>query len=60
MCIYTERLILRKFTENDINEIFEIHKNNDVNKYLPWYPLKSLDEARIFFKEKIVMTLGMD
>lgn len=52
MCIYTERLILRKFTENDINEIFEIHKNNDVNKYLPWYPLKSLDEARIFFKEK--------
>ena len=48
----TERLILRKFTENDIEALFDIYKDRDVNTYLPWFPLKSLDEAKVFFKER--------
>lgn len=31
----TERLILRKFTENDIEALFFILKDEDVNKFLP-------------------------
>ncbi|MGG0730209.1 GNAT family N-acetyltransferase [Bacillus paramycoides] len=52
--IETERLILRKFTENDIEALFAIYKDEEVNTYLPWFPLKSLEEAEIFFKDKYI------
>ncbi len=48
----TERLVLRKFTGDDIEAIFEINRDVEVNTYLPWFPLKSLDEAKEFFHEK--------
>ena len=47
--IETERLILRKFTEGDIESLFQIYRDEEVNQFLPWFPLKSLDEARSFF-----------
>ena len=47
----TERLILRKFTENDIIPLFFILKDKEVNTYLPWFPLKTLEEAEKFFKD---------
>lgn len=50
--IETERLILRKFTEKDIEALYRILKDTDVNTFLPWYPLKSLDEARAFYEER--------
>lgn len=46
----TERLILRKFTESDKEALFSIYKDEEVNIYLPWFPLKSLEEAETFFK----------
>lgn len=46
----TERLILRKFTESDKEALFSIYKDEEVNTYLPWFPLKSLEEAETFFK----------
>ena len=48
----TERLILRKFTENDIEALLLILKDEEVNKYLPWYPLKDIKEARRFYEER--------
>lgn len=48
----TDRLILRKFTENDIEALFSIYKDEEVNTYLPWFPLKSLEEAKTFFEER--------
>lgn len=48
----TERLILRKFTENDIGALYLILKDEAVNIFLPWFPLKSIDEARAFFAER--------
>ncbi len=48
----TERLILRKFTENDIEAIYQIYSNEEVNKFLPWFPLRSIEEARLFFEER--------
>lgn len=48
----TERLILRKFTEKDIEALFIILKDKEVNTFLPWYPVKSVEEARRFYEEK--------
>jgi len=52
----TERLILRRFNENDMVALFAIYRDKDVNTYLPWYPLKSLEETKAFFKEKYTET----
>lgn len=48
----TERLILRKFTEYDMEALFLIFKDEEVNKFLPWYPLKNLEEAKNFYEER--------
>jgi RimJ/RimL family protein N-acetyltransferase len=47
----TENLILRKFNTNDIDALFAIHRDEDVNKFLPWFPLKSFGEAASFFQK---------
>ena len=41
----TPRLILRKFTERDIEALFFILKGDEVNKFLPWHP-HSADKAQ--------------
>ena len=46
----TPRLILRKFTGEDIEALYLILKDEEVNTFLPWYPLKSIGEARVFSK----------
>ena len=48
----TERLILRKFTEGDIEALFLILKDEEVNKFLPWYPMKDLEETKKFYEER--------
>lgn len=52
--IETERLILRKFTENDVDALFEILSDEDVNTFLPWFPLKNINEAKLFLKERFL------
>ena len=42
----TERLILRKFTENDLEALFLILKDEEVNRFLPWFPMKNLEDMR--------------
>ena len=48
----TERLKLRKFTENDMDALYRICSDEKVNRFLPWFPLKSIEEARVFFVER--------
>ena len=48
--LVTKRLILRRFTEKDMKALFLILKDEEVNKFLPWYPLKNLEETRICFE----------
>ena len=48
----TERLILRKFTNRDINALFLILKDEEVNTFLPWFPVKNMEEAKSFFEEQ--------
>lgn len=47
----TERLILRKFTEDDLEALYQIYRDEEVNTFLPWFPLKTMEEARIFYEE---------
>lgn len=51
--LVTERLILRKFTENDIDDLFLIFSDIEVNKFLPWNAFTQKDEAIDYFFTKI-------
>ena len=48
----TERLILRKFTERDIEALYQILRDKEVNRFLPWYPLQSMEETEKFYQER--------
>mgnify|MGYP000003524482 FL=1 len=48
----TQRLILRKFNENDLEAFYDIFSDKEVNQFLPWFPLKNLDEAKSFYQER--------
>lgn len=50
--LQTKRLILRKFNENDIEAFYQIFSDQEVNTYLPWFPLKSIAEAKLFMEER--------
>lgn len=48
----TERLLLRKFTEDDIEALYQILRDEEVNTFLPWFPAKSIEDARDFYKQR--------
>ncbi len=48
----TQRLIVRPFTKEDIEAIFTIFKDKETNTFLPWFPLKSMEEAYKFYEER--------
>ncbi len=50
----TNRLILRKFNENDLKAFYDIFSDKEVNLYLPWFPVKNLKEAKDFYQERYV------
>lgn len=50
--IETERLILRRFTEEDMEALYRIYSDQETNRFLPWFPLKSMDEARELFAQR--------
>lgn len=51
----TDRLILRKFTEEDMDALFQILSDEEVNRFLPWYPAKSLEETRQFYAKRYAL-----
>lgn len=48
----TERLILRKFTRNDLEALYKIFSDEEVNRFLPWFPLKTISDAEQFFEKQ--------
>ncbi|MEA4890529.1 MAG: GNAT family N-acetyltransferase [Clostridiaceae bacterium] len=50
--IETDRLILRAFTDEDIRDFFEIMSDKEVNTFLPWFVMKTQDEARSFLENR--------
>lgn len=55
--IETDRLILRKFEEKDIEALYMILKDKEVNTYLPWFPVKSINETKAFYEKRILNKL---
>lgn len=45
----TERLILRKFTEDDLDALYKIFGDKEVNRFLPWFALQTPQDAKGFF-----------
>ncbi len=56
--LYTRRLILRAFTQDDLPALFQIFGEQNANTFLPWYPLRSFAEARAFFEERYAQQQG--
>lgn len=50
--IETERLILRKFGANDAEALLHIYGDKEVNTFLPWFPLNTLEEAEELLEER--------
>ena len=48
----TERLILRKFTAEDMDALYAIFSDRETNTFLPWSPVTSREEARALFWEQ--------
>ena len=53
----TERLILRPFRREDSSAMLPILSDGEVNRFLPWFPVESL-EACVRFLEKRLMGPG--
>lgn len=52
MTLETERLVLRNFMEDDVAAFFSIMADEDVNTFLPWFPVKTLEEAKRMLEEQ--------
>ncbi|MCF2568338.1 GNAT family N-acetyltransferase [Mediterraneibacter glycyrrhizinilyticus] len=50
----TDRLILRKFTEDDLEALYYMHSDEEVNRFLPWFPLRNMEDAKAFYEERFV------
>ena len=51
--IKTKRLILRKFNKDDTKALFTLLSDNEVNTFLPMFPLNSIDEAEEYLNNII-------
>lgn len=49
----TERLFLRKFTENDLPDMFRIYSDKEVNTFLPWFAHRSMQETKEYLKTTV-------
>lgn len=61
--IETERLILRRITNDDANEIFELRSNPETMKYIPRPLVKTTEDALehvAMIEEKIVTNVGIN
>ncbi len=50
----TDRLILRKFNEDDTNALLDILSDKAVNTYLPWFLIDDVSEASKFLKVRFL------
>ena len=49
--LMTDRLILRKFSKDDNAAAYEIFSDEVVNRFLPWFPVTSREDAAAFLKQ---------
>lgn len=56
----TERLILRRFTEGDLADMFQLYSDPLTNQFLPWEPFASLQETREYLHTVIFEEYSKD
>lgn len=51
----TDWLVIRIFERNetDLKALYLLLSDVEVNKYLPWYPVKNMEETEIFYEKRI-------
>ena len=49
----TSRLVLRAFTEKDLEALYLLLRDEEVNTFLPWFPVKSMEETREFYERRL-------
>ena len=49
----TERLLLRSFIPEDLDAVYQIFSDREVNRFLPWFPLRSREEAWEFYQQRL-------
>lgn len=49
----TPRLILRRFVPEDAPALWELLRDREVNRFLPWFPVGTLAEAEKFLWERV-------
>lgn len=47
----TERLLLRRFTEDDVEDLFLILSDRETNTFVPWFPAETREQARARLQE---------
>ena len=50
--LITPRLVLRRFAPEDLPAMLAIWGDREVNTFLPWFPVNTLEEARAFYEER--------
>ena len=61
--IETERLILKRITNDDVNEVFELRSNPETMKYIPRPLVKTTEDALehiAMIEEKIILNEGIN
>ena len=50
----TERLVLRRFTPADVEPLFSLMRDREVNTFLPWFPTQTLAEAEEMLRSRYI------
>ena len=48
----TPRLILRRYVPEDAPALWELLRDREVNRFLPWFPVRDLEEAQAFYQQR--------
>lgn len=59
MIIETPRLLLRRFTPDDDEAMLQLLGDEEVNRFLPWFPIKTLEQAREFIQRNFLLSEGL-
>ena len=51
--IETKKLILRKFTDDDTEDMLTLYSDEQVNRFLPWFPIKTREGVKNYLHDSI-------
>lgn len=59
LTLITERLLLRKLSMNDVQDMFEYTSSSGVAKYLSWNEHRDIEQAQLFIKSSLMEYEGL-